>query len=694
LGVDAAWALQSSASPIVVATLDTGLTVGPDGAALAPWLAGTPVLPGADLISLSGPVGSGGDASDDNGHGTLMTTLMVAHASPGVTLLPVKVLDADRKGTESALAAGIDYAVDAGADVIAMSLAFPPGFVPSARLTTAVERARAAGAVLVAATGNDGVDEVSYPAAFGAVTAVGAVRLTTPAFWWWHKEGYAARRTGRAEYSGWGAAVDITAPGGSLDYDLNHDGFLDGVLAQGPTTPGATTFDDFLVVGTSAATAQAAGVAALWLAAGADPEAIRPLMAATARDRSPSDFDLLTGPGVLQAATGLLWLQAGAVPVLPRRWVNTTVQLVEDDLGQRRAMGLIEVVDGDGQPVAGARVVASFRGAVRHAVAGVTDAEGVALVVSLPAPAGALFELRIDKVFEPVALGAPMPFIGPDKLGKRVSVVPDAFARFEQRTFVTLSSFVATAEGAGFGPSPFLVALNPDVVTLIAHKRGLTVGRGPDPALPGARPIDTIPPDIEAWTPVPTLLARTYAAEAASAPTVFAIDRALYDGSCELASRAVAVYSDGAGFGPSPFRIGDSYIDGGGGGDEVMVTTGPGDGHLFLNGAPTTAEEIGIFAGTPGVVITTADGSACEPTLHQIADTSVLPDAVRNQIAAASHGGLSLQVVDIGSAPSPPTAWEARLMGSAFGEALFASSQVPGALTSTDIAATLGAGAP
>src|SRR5690606_16600620 len=110
--------------PVVVAVLDTGLTMGPNGTPEAPALSGVAVLPGVDFVNLDE------DPADDNGHGTLMASMLASTGqypgvAPEVVLMPVKVLDADRVGTEAALAAGLRYAVDHQADVISMSLAFP-----------------------------------------------------------------------------------------------------------------------------------------------------------------------------------------------------------------------------------------------------------------------------------------------------------------------------------------------------------------------------------------------------------------------------------------------------------------------------------------------------------------------------------------------------------------------------------------
>ena len=78
------------------------------------------------------------------------TVLSIAPIAPDTDILPIKVLDADNLGTELALAEGIRYAVDNGADVINMSLSFPPTYFPSRMLQSAVDYASQNGVVLVA----------------------------------------------------------------------------------------------------------------------------------------------------------------------------------------------------------------------------------------------------------------------------------------------------------------------------------------------------------------------------------------------------------------------------------------------------------------------------------------------------------------------------------------------------------------
>ena len=96
-----------------------------------------------------------GHPNDDQQHGTHIASLIASTSTqypgiaPGVTIIPVKVLNAQNAGTEWALVEGIRHAVANGAKVINMSLSFPLGYVPSPALQDALEAASAANVVMV-----------------------------------------------------------------------------------------------------------------------------------------------------------------------------------------------------------------------------------------------------------------------------------------------------------------------------------------------------------------------------------------------------------------------------------------------------------------------------------------------------------------------------------------------------------------
>ena len=91
-----------------------------------------------------------------------------------VKLLPIKALNSQGRGPDSAMVKAILYAADQGARIINIS---STGTRYSAALETAVQYAQEKGALVVAAAGNTGDSDnaVNYPAAFDGVLAVGAI---------------------------------------------------------------------------------------------------------------------------------------------------------------------------------------------------------------------------------------------------------------------------------------------------------------------------------------------------------------------------------------------------------------------------------------------------------------------------------------------------------------------------------------
>ncbi|MGE0764405.1 MAG: S8 family serine peptidase [Bdellovibrionales bacterium] len=140
--------------------------------------------------------------TDTIGHGTHVAGTIAADGTCLVGVAPEakvymgKVCSANGCGS-AAIIAGIDWGVSEKASAISMSLGGPLATPSQQR---AVERAEAAGVVVVAASGNDGVRRISYPAAYPNVIAVGAVGLNNG-------------EMKRAEFSQYGPGLDIVAPG-------------------------------------------------------------------------------------------------------------------------------------------------------------------------------------------------------------------------------------------------------------------------------------------------------------------------------------------------------------------------------------------------------------------------------------------------------------------------------------------------
>src|SRR5207248_9551546 len=120
---------------------------------------------------------------DDESHGTAVAGIIgaVGNNKDGVTgiawkvkILPIKALNAQGRGPDSAMVKAILYAADNGAKIINIS---STGTRYSSALETAVQYAQDKGALVVAAAGNTGNSDnaVNYPAALDGVLAVAAI---------------------------------------------------------------------------------------------------------------------------------------------------------------------------------------------------------------------------------------------------------------------------------------------------------------------------------------------------------------------------------------------------------------------------------------------------------------------------------------------------------------------------------------
>ncbi|MDQ3146542.1 MAG: S8 family serine peptidase, partial [Actinomycetota bacterium] len=276
LRVPQAWDRGKGHRSVTVAVLDTGVDL--DHPDLV-----NKILPGNDVVN------DDALADDDEGHGTFVAGLAAAQADnaqgiAGVAwysrIIPVKVLGANGSGSDSDVVEGIIWATDHGAHVINLSLG-GPGASPA--LDAAVDYALDNDVVVVAAAGNEGSDEPSYPAASPGAIAVGATNS-------------AGALTSFSNFGDW---VDVVAPGS-------------GVLS---TTMGGSYGSGS---GTSFASPLTAGVAVLvrWAYPDLDARGVTERLLATTRDVGAQGWDSNTGKGMVDAAAALgAPRRGGAVPV-------------------------------------------------------------------------------------------------------------------------------------------------------------------------------------------------------------------------------------------------------------------------------------------------------------------------------------------------------------------------------------------
>jgi hypothetical protein len=167
------------------------------------------------------------NAADLNGHGTSVASLIFSSnplapgIAPGATPLSVRVADDNGSSNSFLIAQGIIAAVDAGAQLINISLG---GHGSSGLVTSALEYAKQAGVVVVAAAGNSGTEGVMQPAASPSVIAVGAVDA----------------KNQRMAFSTTGKEVAVAAPGYSVTaaYPGNMAASVSGTSFSSPIVTG------------------------------------------------------------------------------------------------------------------------------------------------------------------------------------------------------------------------------------------------------------------------------------------------------------------------------------------------------------------------------------------------------------------------------------------------------------------------
>lgn len=189
VGVTTAWNVTHGNPNLVIAVLDSGIDPHPQ-------LAGR-ILPGINV-----PDGTTLTGDECSGHGTHVSGILAAAGNDGIgvagmtwnaKLLPVVIVNGC-SGFESNVATGLIWAADQGADLINMSLQFYLGGTP---LRDAVTYAQAQGALMCAATGNNGNGVIAAPARWSDTIAVAATD----------------NRDVRASFSNFGAETDVSAPG-------------------------------------------------------------------------------------------------------------------------------------------------------------------------------------------------------------------------------------------------------------------------------------------------------------------------------------------------------------------------------------------------------------------------------------------------------------------------------------------------
>ncbi|HEU5060084.1 MAG TPA: S8 family serine peptidase [Kofleriaceae bacterium] len=444
LSLSAGW---GEAGGVRVAVLDTGVAYEDHGDyLLAPDLAGVEFSDPYDFVN------DDEHANDDNGHGTHVTGIIASTGpllatAPGAGIIPIKVLGADNLGTELGLAEGLLHAADSGADVINLSLSFAPAFFPSRFLQDAVDQAAAGGAVMVAAVGNHARAVVTYPAAFRDVIAVSASTLdadfapaSAPQPWQ-----RADQNLVHAAYANRGYLVDVTAPGGSIDLDIDGDDNPEAILAQS-FAGDPTEFEYVNYAGTSQAAAQVSGLAAVLRAEHPELSArhLRDLVGETAHGTA-EPLEPALGRGLVSARDALVRAGTHHADLERPRFAASIHLALHDDAGGRFARATVDLVDAAGQPAAGVEVYGSFTGGVFQAVRGRTDGQGRIVLSSRTVASLEVVGFQVEAV---VAY----------RHKKATVDRPGGAVRIDSCSLELLSEF-AEMVGSGFSTSPSPISL-------------------------------------------------------------------------------------------------------------------------------------------------------------------------------------------------------------------------------------------
>jgi serine protease len=297
--MDRALNLSQGSRMILTCTIDSGVAEVPD---LAGKIDGRWSFVGESPTPVSGSNGT-----DVEGHGTAVASLIAANNDDGFGMAGFGgathvVAFRDDVLADTTIALALAKLTRLGCRIVNMSLGGPDPL--SAILKDAIDKAFAAGVLIVAAAGNESADSVSYPAADlqppGGAPSLGLAVGSSD---------FAGKTS---SFSNTGQNLSLLAPG---DYDDGCSGVLAAIPAVSKTFDG-TCYPVFAgdrgsryasVAGTSFSAPEVAGVAALVWAARPDLDSskVAEIIKRSASHEGETTWTPQRGFGVLDAAAAL-----------------------------------------------------------------------------------------------------------------------------------------------------------------------------------------------------------------------------------------------------------------------------------------------------------------------------------------------------------------------------------------------------
>lgn len=286
IGIDTFTAFLQTECPepedITVAVLDTGVD--------------------SDLSIFSGRICEGGrnyvssrinyNTEDDNGHGTMVSSVIADNTTDNVKILPIKVMNRKGEGYDSVILLGMAYAIEYGVDIINMSIG---GDAEKSMYMSMMNRAAKEGIPVIAAAGNESTDVASCtPANIESSIAVSSVDSSG----------------NLSSFSNYGSTIDFAAPG--------EDIRVIGMNAA-----------RYIVSGTSFATPYVSSVYALMLMADTEQTAadIYELMKEYAQDLGETGWDSSYGYGRVNLK--------GLEQEYEGRWLDKSITIAGDVDGDK-----------------------------------------------------------------------------------------------------------------------------------------------------------------------------------------------------------------------------------------------------------------------------------------------------------------------------------------------------------------------